>query len=110
MLQNSYMGTHTQKAFIEGMPGCVEHQFKLATIIQEACKKHRSLAICWLNLTNAYGSVHHKLIQFSMNHYHALTQFVNTVSNMNLRATITTDDFRDSPFRLGFTRVILYLQ
>ena len=105
MLQSSYMDTHTQKAFIEGMPGCVEHQLKLATTIQEARKKHRSLTICWLDLTNAYGNVHHQLIQFSLNHYHAPIQFVNTVSNLytNLRATITTKDWTTSeiPLQIG---------
>ena len=65
------MDTTIQKAFVHGIPGCTEHQFKPATAIQEARKKHRSLTICWLDLANAYGSVHHQLIQFTLRHYHA---------------------------------------
>ena len=56
-------------------PGCVEHQLKLAAILAEAKKKHKSLAVCWLDLANAYGSVHHSLIQFALKHYHAPLQF-----------------------------------
>ena len=69
MLQNNYMDTTIQKAFVHGIPGCTEHQFKLATAIQEARKKHQSLTICWLDLANAYGSVHHQLIQFTLRHH-----------------------------------------
>ena len=34
-------------------PGCEEHHLKLATILAEAKKKHKSLAVCWFNLANA---------------------------------------------------------
>ena len=80
-----------QKAFVNGIPGCVEHQLKLATAIHDARTKHRSLTVCWLDLANAYGSVHHKLIRFSLQHYHAPDKLTNTITNIynNLRAEIT---------------------
>lgn len=92
MLQNKYMDTTIQKAFVHGIPGCTEHQLKLATAIQDARTKHRSLTICWLDLANAYGSVHHQLIQFALKHYHTPSKVVSTVANLytNLSATITT--------------------
>jgi hypothetical protein len=31
------------------------------------------------NLANAYGSVHHSLIQFSLRHYHAPPQFLSVL-------------------------------
>ena len=105
MLQNNYMDTTIQKAFVHGIPGCSEHQFKLATAIQEAHKKHRSLTICWLDLANAYGSVHHQLIQFALKHYHAPSKLVNTVANLytNLSATITTQGWTtgEIPLQVG---------
>ena len=72
MLDNNYMDTCIQKAFINSIPGCTEQQCKLASIIQEAWKKHRSLSVCWLDY--AYGSVHHQLIHFTLNNYHALKE------------------------------------
>ena len=71
MTTNGYLDKSVQKAFMKATPGCIEHQSKLAAILAEARKAHKSLAVCWLDLANAYGSVHHSLIQFSVQHYHA---------------------------------------
>ena len=99
------MDTTIQKAFVHGIPGCTEHQFKLATAIQEARKKHRSLAICWLDLANAYRSVHRQLIQFTLRHYHAPSKLVSTVANLytSLSATITTPTWTTAeiPLQVG---------
>jgi len=109
LLQNKYMDTTIQKAFVHGIPGCTEHQLKPATAIQDARTKRRSLTICWLDLANAYGSVHHQLIQFALKHYHTPSKVVRTVANLytNLSVTITTPagTQRRSPSRLESTRV-----
>ena len=70
MLSNKYLDGSVQKAFMMATPGCLEHQFKLASIIQDARTKHKSLTVCWLDCGNAYGSVHHSLIDFSLKHCH----------------------------------------
>ena len=72
MQSNHYFDTSTQKAFMPSVPGCIEHYAKLSAAIGEAHKHHKSLCACWLDLANAYGSVHHGLINFSLNHYHAI--------------------------------------
>ncbi len=59
MLENGYLDPKVQKAFMTATPGCTEHHSKLATILFEARRKHKSLAVAWLDLPNAYGSVHH---------------------------------------------------
>ena len=71
MISNNYLDTTVQKAFLLGMPGCLEQYEKLSAIIHEVHKRHRSLSVCWLDIANAYGSMHHQLIQFTMKHYHA---------------------------------------
>ena len=92
LIPKSYMDTNIQKAFVNGIPGCAEHQLKLATALQDACKKHRSLTICFVDLANAYGSVHHNFIHFSLQHYHAPNKLITTVASIytNLSAEITT--------------------
>lgn len=48
----------------DGIWGSSEHYIKLLNIIE-------SLAGCWLDLPNSFGSVHHNLIHFALKHYHA---------------------------------------
>ena len=79
MIENEYLDPSIQKAFMPATPGYIEHQMKLSSILSEARKKHKSLAICWVDLANAYGRVHHSLIQFSLVHYKAPKEFLDTV-------------------------------
>lgn len=82
MMKNQYLNTSVQKAFVDGVPGCTECYLKLLSIFSEAQKKCKSLAVCWLDLISAFGSVHHELICFSLSHYHALQVMVNIISNL----------------------------
>ena len=79
MTTNGYFNKSIQKAFMSTTPGCTEHHMKLATILQDARAKHKSLAVCWLDLANAYGSVHHSLISFTLRYYNAPPQFSKIV-------------------------------
>ena len=56
---------------------------------------HKSLAVCWLDLANAYGSVHHSLINFSLRHYHAPPQFLAILQSLysGLSAKILTAEW-----------------
>ena len=60
-------------------PGCSEHHLKLATTLSDAKRRHCSLAVCWVDLANAYGSVHHSLILYSLKHYHAPSKLISQV-------------------------------
>ena len=44
-------------------PGCIEHTSTVSHIIQEVNKQKGDLVVLWLDLTNAYGSVIHKVIE-----------------------------------------------
>ena len=65
MRANGYLDRSVQKAFLNKASGCIEHHAKL-TILRNARSKHTSLVVCWLDLANTYGSVHHSLINFSL--------------------------------------------
>ena len=105
MLENSYLDPSIQKGFMPATPGCIEHHSKLSTTIYEARNSHKSLAVCWLDLANAYGSVHHSLIQYSFCHYHAPPQFLASIQALysNLSATVVSQDWSTSniPLQLG---------
>ena len=102
MVGNNYLNTAVQKAFVEGVPGCTEHHLKLLSILREARKKHKSLCICWLDLANAFGSVHHDLIRFSLQHYHAPQVMVDMISSLyqDLKGVITTKSWQTDPIHL----------
>ena len=102
MFENRYLDKTTQKTFMNSTP---EHHAKLASIIQDARTKHKSLAVCWLELTNAYGSVHHLLIDFSLKHYHAppISQAMVQSLCSNLSASVTASDWSTPtiPLQIG---------
>ena len=100
MTANGYLNTSVQKAFVDGVSGCTEHHFKLLSIIDEARQKHKALAVCWLDLANAFGSVHHSLIRFFLEHYHAPSCMVEAVSNLyeGLVGIVRTKEWSTEPF------------
>ena len=102
MVGNNYLNTAVQKAFVDGVPGCTEHHLKLLSTINDARRKHKSLCICWLDLANAFGSVHHDLIRFSLEHYHAPQAMINTTCNLyrDLTGVVSTDAWQTDPFHL----------
>ena len=95
MIVNGYLDSSLQKAFMPTVPGCTEHHLKLSSIMTDYRKRHKALAICWLDLANAYGSVHHSLIQFSLRHYHAPPQFLSVLQALykGLSAKVITTDW-----------------
>ena len=102
MVNNHFLNTATQKAFINGVPGCSEHHLKLLSILQEAQRKRKSLCVCWLDLANAFGSVHHDLITFALAHYHAPPELIHLVSKIydGLTAVISTKSWTTDPIHL----------
>ena len=95
MVDNGYLDRSLQKGFMPTISGCIEHHCKLARILREARSRHRSIAVAWLDLANAYGSVHHSLIQFSLKHYHAPSRFSSIIGHLysGLSARILTEDW-----------------
>ena len=95
MLANHYLDPSLQKAFMPTVPGCTEHHLKLSSILAEAHSNHKSVAVCWLDLANAYGSVHHALIDFSLRHYHSPPLFLAIVQSLytGLNAKVITADW-----------------
>ena len=101
MVSNNFLNTATHKAFIDGVPGCSEHHLKLLTMLREAQRRRKSLCVCWLDLANAFGSVHHDLIAFSLAHYHAPPEMIRLISLYDgLTAVIATDKWTTAPIHL----------
>ena len=102
MISNRFLKTNIQKAFIKNIPGCTEQFHKLLSAIQESHHKHKSITVCWLDLANAYGSVPHSLIDFTLQHYHAPHHFRDVVASLysNLSAVVTSKSWATNPIPL----------
>jgi hypothetical protein len=59
---NNYKEQNIQKGFTPKLSGTLEHTAQMAHIINTPCIKQSSIVITLLDLKNAFGEVHHKLI------------------------------------------------
>ena len=75
MIKNGYFDTTVQKGFMREVAGCVEHSETIYRAAQDARIHGRDLCVSWIDLANAYGSVKHSLIHFSLEWYHVPDQF-----------------------------------
>ncbi|KAK3509681.1 hypothetical protein QTP70_008422 [Hemibagrus guttatus] len=81
MMDNSYMDTSVQKGGVPGVAGCLEHTSIITKIIKDLKKNHGDLAVLWLDLTNAYGTMPHRLVDLTMKTYHVPEHFQKLVQS-----------------------------
>ena len=63
---NSIINTSCQKGSVQKMSGVWEHTSMVWSALKDCKSRKKSIAILWLDLANAYGSVPHKLIEFAL--------------------------------------------
>ena len=98
MLANKYIDTAVQKGGIPGISGCIEHTSVVTQIIREAKENKGDLAVIWLDLANAYGSIPHKLIELVLQTYHIPTKIQALVKHYfnNFKMRFTVQDYTTS--------------
>ena len=69
LTSNGYIDETVQKACIPGSPGCIEHAAMIWDEIQEAKRERKDLSVIWLDLANAFGSVPHRFLEYTMEHF-----------------------------------------
>ncbi|XP_029943214.1 uncharacterized protein LOC115385372 [Salarias fasciatus] len=91
LLKNGYIDTSVQKGGVPGVPGCLEHTGVVSQLIREARESRGDLATLWLDLTNAYGSIPHKLVETALTRHHVPVTITNLIldyyNNFQLRVT-----------------------
>ncbi len=70
MVKNKYVDASIQRIGIPGYSGCLEHTCVLTQLMRQAKESKGNLAVVWLDLDKAYGSVPHNLINVAMEHHH----------------------------------------
>jgi hypothetical protein len=58
--------SNSQKGFVAGVPGCMEHAVMTRELMAHAIQQKRDLHMIQIDFTNAFGSVPHGLIAFNM--------------------------------------------
>ena len=64
---------------MEKIPGCWEHLSMVWHALKEARAQKSNLAIIWLDIANAYGSITHKLIAFALHRYGVSPQWIRLI-------------------------------
>ena len=102
LLANNYVRTTTQKGFVNGVPGCLDHSDILFSAFKNARRFHREICCAWLDFKNAYGSVKHNLIQFALYRYHIPEMMAQLIFHYHdqLQAVICTKEW--SPFLIKY--------
>ena len=81
--------------FMPGTSGTFEHITEMSHIINHSRKQQRSVTITLIDLKNAFGEVHHSLIQFILR-YHFITDEINCIVKIfycDFHLSLITNDF-----------------
>ena len=76
---NGFIDTKVQKGSIKNTPGCWEHTSMIWSALKHCKNSNKSLAVLWLDLANAYGSVPHQLIIFALRRYRVPEKIIGLV-------------------------------
>ena len=74
-----FINKSVQKGCMEKVPGCWEHISMVWAALKEAKSKNLSLAMIWLDIANAYGSIQHKLIIFALHRYSVSLKWIHLI-------------------------------
>ena len=99
LLGNNLIEHKIQKGFTPNVSGTFEHTAQMAHIINQARTKQRSLVITLLDLKNAFGEVHHNLIQSVLSYHHIPDHIKILIQSLytDFRTSVITSQF-NTPF------------
>jgi hypothetical protein len=79
--------SNSQRGFVAGIPGCMEHAVMTRELMAHAIHNQRDLHMIQIDFTNAFGSVPHGLIAYSMRCMGLLDIQIDTVMKICEGAT-----------------------
>eukprot|EP01083_Nonionella_stella_P144400 450792_1 len=103
VIQNNYINTNIQKAFIRDISGCVEHCTTLLESVKHAKRNRKTLYITNFDLSDAYGSVPHNLIHLALKHYHLPSHICQYITDLysKIRAKVVTASWQSDVFDIN---------
>ena len=99
LIVNSFIEHNIQKGFLPHLTGTLVHTAQMASVINTAIIKQKSLVITLFDLKNAFGEVHHNLIPSVLNYHHIPDHIQMLICSLysNFQTSIITDSFQ-TPF------------
>ena len=100
---NNLIEHKIQKGFTPKVSGTFEHTAQMAYIINQARTKQRSVVITLFDLKNAFGEVHHNLIQSVLCYYHIPDHIKILIKSLypNFQTSIITSQFNTHFIQVG---------
>ena len=101
-MKNNFVDPSLQKGFLSGINGTVEHVFAITSILDNAIQQGLPLALTFLDLKNAFGSIAHPLIRDMLNHIKLPSQVISYIMNCysKLSATVKTKEWTSLSFNI----------
>ena len=105
LVSNNLIEQSIQKGFTPNLCGTLEHTAQMANIINKSRIRQRSVIITLLDLKNAFGNVHHNLIQSVLDYHHIPDHVKFIIKSLynDFKTAIITSEFQ-TPFIWCFTR------
>ena len=99
LTSNNFIEHNLQKGLTPNLSGTLEHTAQMADIINKARIRQRSVVITLLDLKNAFGEVHHNLIQSVLDYHHIPDHIKFVIKNLytDFKTSIITSQFQ-TPF------------
>ena len=99
ILGNNIVDPSLQKGFLSGINGTVERVFAITSILDNGIQHGLPLALTFLDLKNAFGSIAHPLIKDMLNHIKLRSQVISYIMKgySKLSATIKTKEWTTHP-------------
>ena len=100
IIQNRFLDSSLQNAFIKGISGCTEHNTVMHEVISHAKSKSRTVRITWFDLADAFGSVNHELIHYTLNRLDIPANVKLYIKNLygSLSGKIVSKDWMSNEF------------
>ena len=99
LTSNNFIEHNIQKGFTPNLCGTLEHTAQMADIINKSRIRQRSVVITLLDLKNAFGEIHHNLIQSVLDYHHIPDHIKFVIKSLytDFKTSIITSEFR-TPF------------
>ena len=103
MVANSYLDPTAQKAYLDGVNGCVEHITVVQEVIEHAISNKKTAHMTWFDLEDAFGSLSHDLIPHVFEHYRFPKEIITYITSLytKLEGTVETHEWTSDTFKFN---------
>lgn len=101
-IDNNFLDSSTQKGFLHGVNGCMEHIFALQTILSNAKDHHQPLSLSFIDLKNAFGSISHCYLFDMLKHINIPSEVLAYLESLysSISAFVSTKQWKSPSFSI----------